>query len=79
MVWYSLSNNSVAFVGDKFFPILVESIYLHGFLMVLVINCCIGLIFVAFMKETKGKSLDSIDSTDENNLSIHKDTNKDKY
>lgn len=47
--------------------------------MVLVINCCIGLIFVAFMKETKGKSLDSIDSTDENNLSIHKDTNKDKY
>lgn len=56
--------NSVGFVGDKFFPILLKIIHLHGFLLVLAINCCLGLIFVALMKETKGTSLDALISTD---------------
>lgn len=59
MTWYSLFNNFMAFVGDKFFPILLEIIHLHGFFILLAINCCAGLIFIASMKETKGKSLDS--------------------
>ena len=51
--------NGVALLGEKFFPILVEIIHLHGFLLFLGINCCLGMVFVAFMKETKGQSLDS--------------------
>lgn len=33
---------------------------MHGFMLFLGINCCAGLIFVAFMDETKGKSIDSV-------------------
>lgn len=60
MIFYSLCLNGVALLAEKFFPVLVEIIYLHGFLLFLGINCCLGIIFVAFMKETKGQSLDSI-------------------
>lgn len=58
IVFYSLCNNAVAFVGDKFFPILLELIFLHGVLIFLAFNCIIGMILVAFMKETRGNSLD---------------------
>lgn len=66
MVWYSLCNNSASFIADKFFPILVDAIHLHGYLLVLIGNCLVGLIFIAFMNETKGKSLDRIDKSDDN-------------
>lgn len=59
MIFYSLMLNGVALLGEKFFPVLVEIIHLHGFLLFLGINCCLGMVFVAFMKETKGQSLDS--------------------
>lgn len=78
MVWYSLCNNSVSFIGDKFFPILVDLIYLHGFLLFLVANCLIGLVFVAFMKETKGKSLDSVE-THEKHSSTQKKLEQQKF
>ncbi|XP_031622895.1 facilitated trehalose transporter Tret1-like [Contarinia nasturtii] len=58
VVFYSLCNNAVAFIGDKYFPILLEIIFLHGFLLFLAFNCVIGLFFIAFMKETRGNSLE---------------------
>lgn len=68
VVFYSLCVNCVGFTGDKLFPILIEIIHLHGFMLVLAVNCSIGLILVAFMKETKGTSLDidmnSVNPTD---------------
>lgn len=62
MIFYSLMQNGVALLGEKFFPVLVEIIYMHGFLLFLGVNCCLGIVFVAFMKETKGKSLDTENS-----------------
>lgn len=61
MIFYSLILNGIALLGEKFFPILVEIIYMHGFLLFLGVNCCFGIVFVTFMKETKGKSLDTMD------------------
>lgn len=61
MIFYSLMLNGVALLVEKFFPILVEIIYMHGFLLFLGINCCFGIGFVIFMKETKGQSIDSLD------------------
>lgn len=66
MTWFSLCNNFVAFVGDKFFPMLLAAIYLHGFFIILIINCCVGLVFIAFMEETRGKSLESTKSEEQN-------------
>lgn len=67
MVFYTLWYNIVAFLGDKYFPILLDIIELHGCLMIFAINCCIGTLFVVFyMKETKGRSLDFSDSTPNN-------------
>lgn len=60
MAFYSLTLNGVALLGEKFFPVLIEIIHLHGCLLFLGVNCCLGLIFVAVMKETNGKSIDSI-------------------
>lgn len=65
IIWYSLCNNFVGFISEKYFPILLEIIQLQGFLLVLASNCGIGLIFVAFMNDTKGKSIDSMDTTDD--------------
>ena len=62
MIFYSLMLNGVALLGEKFFPILVEIIYMHGFLLFLGINCCFGIVFVAFMTETKGQSIDTLNS-----------------
>lgn len=64
MIWYSFCGNAISFIIDKSFPILVEIIYLHGVLMVLAFTCCIGLIFVFFMAETKGQPLDTITSVE---------------
>lgn len=61
VVIYSLFVSVVAFFADKYFPILLEAIHLHGCLLFFGISCSCGLIFVAFMKETKGKSLDTIE------------------
>ncbi|XP_055307285.1 facilitated trehalose transporter Tret1-like, partial [Sitodiplosis mosellana] len=60
MVFYSMINGLVTFIVGKSFPILLEVIHLHGFMFLLAVNCSFGLIFVAFMKETKGTSLDNI-------------------
>lgn len=60
VVFYSLCISSIAFVADKFFPIMLETIHLHGCLLFGAINCLIGLIFIKFMKETRGQSLDSV-------------------
>lgn len=59
-MFYSLCLNAVAFLGDKFFPISLQVIYMHGFMLFLGINCCVGLIFVAFMDETRGTSIDTV-------------------
>lgn len=67
--------NGVALLGEKFFPILVDIIYMHGFLLFLGINCCFGIVFVAFMEETKGSSIDISNS---NEKSVN-DKNKDQH
>lgn len=67
--------NGVALLGEKFFPILVDIIYMHGFLLFLGINCCFGIVFVAFMEETKGSSIDSLNF---NEKSVN-DKNKDQH
>lgn len=59
MIIYTLWYNLVAFLGDKYFPILLEMIHLYGCLTIFAVNCCLGTLFVIFfMKETKGRSLD---------------------
>lgn len=60
MILFSVVMNTMQFSLEKLFPVLVEMLYFHGVLLLLGANCCVGLVFVAFMKETKGKSLDSI-------------------
>lgn len=57
----------MALFSDKYFPILMEVIHLHGCFLFFGICCCFGVVFVAFMKETKGKALDAIDEDDEKN------------
>lgn len=57
MAFYSLCLNAVGLLGDKFFPILLNVIHLHGYMLFLGFNCCLGVIFVAFMKETRGSNL----------------------
>lgn len=59
VIFYSLCVSTVAFTADKYFPIALESIQLHGCLLFFAISCCCGTIFVAFMNETKGQSLDA--------------------
>lgn len=58
MVLYTLWYNIVAFLGDKYFPILLKMIHLHGCLSIFAVNCFLGILFVIFlMKETKGRSI----------------------
>lgn len=59
-MFFSLVLNGVTFLGDKIFPISLDVIYMHGFMLFLGLNCCAGLIFVAFMDETRGASIDSV-------------------
>lgn len=66
MVFYSLCNNAVAFIGDKSFPIALETIHLHGFFLFLAVNSCIGLSLLVFVKETRGSALNEISKSDEN-------------
>ncbi|XP_031619137.1 facilitated trehalose transporter Tret1-like [Contarinia nasturtii] len=59
MVLYTLWYNIVNFFADKYFPILLKGIHLHGCLMIFAVNCFLGTLFVVFyMKETKGRSLE---------------------
>lgn len=62
MIIYSIAFNITAFMGGKLFPILLEVIHLHGIMLLLAVNCCLGIVFVAFMRETKGESLDTMES-----------------
>lgn len=56
-----MTNNVFSFCSSKFFPILAETIQLHGVILMYAIISGIGTVFVAVMiKETKGKSLDDI-------------------
>lgn len=60
MVIYTLWYNIVAFLGDKFFPILVFQINLYGCFTLFAVNSFLGTLFVIFcMKETKGQSLNT--------------------
>lgn len=53
--------NLFQFASLKTYPILLESIDLHGCLMVYAFGCLIGFVFVLFvLKETSGQSLDAI-------------------
>lgn len=70
-MFYSLCINAVSFLGDKFFPVSLEVIYMHGFMLFLGINCCLGLIFIAFMDETSGKSIDTVNQS-ENHSPVNK-------
>lgn len=46
----------------KMYPMLLDSIDLHGCLMVYGAGCIIGFLFVLFVtKETKGQPLDEVD------------------
>lgn len=59
MVLFTLWYNVVAFLCDKYFPILLKMIHLHGCLSIFAVNCCLGTLFVIFfMKETRGQSID---------------------
>lgn len=51
----------VAFVSVKMYPILLESVDLHGCLSIYGAGCILGFIFVLFvLDETTGKSLDQV-------------------
>lgn len=62
---------------DKNFPVLLETIQLHGCFLILTICCCFGLIFVIFMDETRGKSLDAM-ILSKGKISTDKNGNKHK-
>lgn len=57
----SCSLSLANFVCGKIFPILVESIDVHGCLIVFGVGCTIGFLFVLLcLKETSGQSLDDV-------------------
>lgn len=59
----TLSMNMASFVLNKYFPILSKSIGMYGCLCLMSVTCIFGILFVIFvMEETRGKSLDSIES-----------------
>lgn len=56
---------AAAFLFIKLFPILLEIIDLYGCMIIYMIGSVAGALFVIFaLEETKGKSLDSLKSTD---------------
>lgn len=55
------ANNLFHLPSLKTYPILLESIDLHGCLMIYACGCFIGFIFILFaLKETTGRSLDGV-------------------
>lgn len=57
-----VSLNLFSFLSSKLFPILSESIQLHGVMLLYAAICGLGTIFVVVViKETKGKSLDDVE------------------
>lgn len=61
----SFSVYTAAFLATKLFPILTESINLHGSMSIFGIICAFGTIFVIiFVKETSGINLDTIGNDD---------------
>lgn len=64
MLINTLSLNISAFVISKYFPIMSEMIGLYGCLTIMSSCCIFGILFVIFvMEETKGKNLDSIETS----------------
>lgn len=58
-----VSIHVFAFISSKTFPIFTEIMQLHGSIAIYAVVCAIGTVFLAvFIKETKGKSLDSIEN-----------------
>lgn len=58
-----ITLNLFASISTNLFPILSETIHLYGCMMMYAIFSALGIIFVAaVIKETKGKSLDTIDN-----------------
>lgn len=69
MIFYTIWYNFVAFLGDKYFPILLESIHLHGCMLIFAGNSVLGTVFVIFcMRETKGRSLNFTESDSISNI-----------
>lgn len=63
MTIISCSLGFVSFISVKAYPILLESVDLHGCLSIYGGCSIIGFIFVLFvLKETSGKSLDDVGS-----------------
>lgn len=53
--------NVVTFMCTKLFPILLDSIDIHGCMMIFGIASTVGALFVThFMKETSGRPLDDV-------------------
>ncbi|XP_055299077.1 facilitated trehalose transporter Tret1-like [Sitodiplosis mosellana] len=76
MIFYSFCLNGIAFGVDKTFPILLEIIGMHSVMLIMAINCCLGIVFIAFMKETKGQSIDTMDTTSETKSPANNEQNK---
>lgn len=69
MNFYTIWYNFVAFLGDKYFPILLGIIQLYGCMLIFAANCVLGTIFVIFfMRETKGRSLNFTESDSTSNI-----------
>lgn len=69
MIYYTLWYNFVAFLSDKYFPILMDMIQLHGCMLILAVNSVLGTMFVIFcMRETKGRSLNFTESDSTTNI-----------
>lgn len=61
MAIISFASDAVLFIFSKSFPILLETIGLHGCLAIFGVCCMVGILFVtAILKETKGQSLDDV-------------------
>lgn len=56
------TNNIASFISVKMFPILLDTLDLHGSLLIYAVFSIVGAFFVLFvMEETSGQSLDDVD------------------
>lgn len=69
MAIVSGSFSIVNFSCIKIYPILLESVDLHGCLSIFAAGCIIGFLFVLFIvEETNGQSLDDVGVTEKTKL-----------
>lgn len=68
------SLNLISFGCVKMYPIMLESLDLHGCLATYGIGCIVGFIFVLFvLNETKGKSLDDVGVVEKLDVKLEKE------